>query len=137
MASLVHDKLELAPSRRTARRSRFLWRRKASAPPEPTRAAFSWSGATVAEIRRQGRVVADTAQHAAERSGKVVVDGARGVRQVVAAAVPVAAVETAGRAAMWAGLVAVLLILLKAGSKLLRDRIGGPRVCRSLPHAKL
>ena len=133
LAAVVQVDSGAAPSRRTAGRSGFLWRHKASAPPpEPPQQVLSWSGALTAAIRQKGDVIAAAAQQTAERSGRAVVDGARGVRQIVAAGVPRPAMDTAGRMAMFAGLAALLLVLVQIGSRILRNPQKRSRVCLSL-----
>ena len=116
MASMLHSTAEAAPSRQTSGRTGFLWRHKAAAPvPEQ---ALSWRGAVVAELRREGSAVAETAH----RGGRTLVDGARSMRQTAAAALPAPAIEAAMPVAAVTVLTAALLILLQLTVRFLKSR---------------
>jgi len=117
MASVLQPTAEVASNRQSVGRTGLLWRHKAAVP-RPAEQALGWHGTVAAELRRDGSAVAATAQ----RGGRMLTDGARGVRQTVTAGLPAPAVKAAVPVAVVTGLTAVLFMLLPLATRLVRSR---------------
>ncbi len=124
MASVLQPTAEVATDRQSLGRTGLLWRHKAPLL-RPAEQALSWRGTVATELRRDGSAVAATAQ----RGGRMLADGARGVRHTVAAGLPAPAVEAMVPVAVLTGLAAALFIVLPLAARLVRSRWRRRQVC--------